>query len=301
MGDRQEGNDERLVLERVRSINGEICTIRIFREDLTSVYPGMVRFTVRLDIGGQEIAVFRTNTYEYPPTVSLRAESEALRKAEEWEQELRGGPGEAVEYLRRKPRIRCTPAEPPTDAVVIQGSPRAGGNCSVLARWCRDAVEDLRKTARVIHADDLFIRPCIGCYQCYNSGVCIYEDDMAGVIHAIRHAGLVIVCSPVYTNTVPGSLKLLIDRCQSYHAERTLSGGPTGQKGLVLSVAGRKGPENFRCVTPVLNAFLRNLGIQPSGEIRVDDMDRLRDVQKVPGMEDRVKGLIRACMQEYSG
>ncbi len=300
MTDRQNSNEERLVLDRIRSIDTPAgsCTIRVFREDLSSVYPGMVRFTVRLDAGGQEVCVFRTNTYEYPPTVAMRAETEALRKAEEWEQELKASPGEAVEYLRRKPRLRCTPAEPATDAVVIQGSPRAGGNCSVLARWCVDAVEELQKTARVLYPDDQFIRPCIGCYQCYNSGVCIYEDDMEDIIHAIRHAALVVVCSPVYTNTVPGSLKLLIDRCQSYHAERTLEGGPAGQKGLVLSVAGRKGPENFRCVTPVLNAFLRNLGIQPSGEVLFDNMDTLRDVRLVPGMEERVKELIRACMRE---
>ena len=112
---------------------------------------------------------------------------------------------------------------------------------------------------------------------------------MGSIIGAIKGASLLVVCSPVYTNTVPGGLKLVIDRCQAYHAERVLSGGQTGQKGLIFSVAGRKGEENFTCITRVISAFLRNLGIEPVGEVLVDRVDAIRDIRTIPDMEQNVK------------
>lgn len=114
---------------------------------------------------------------------------------------------------------------------------------------------------------------------------------MAGeqMIAVLKEASLLVVCSPVYTNTVPGGLKLVIDRCQAYHAEQVLSGGRTGQKGLIFSVTGRKGEENFTCITRVISAFLRNLGIGPVGEKLVDRADAIRDIRTIPGMEQNVK------------
>jgi multimeric flavodoxin WrbA len=137
------------------------------------------------------------------------------------------------------------------------------------------------------------IRCCIGCYQCYNTGSCVFDDDMGSIIGAIRESSLLVVCSPVYTNTVPGGLKLLIDRCQAYHAERALSGGRTGQHGLIFSVAGRKGEENFTCVTRVISAFLRNLGITPAGEILIDRIDSVKDIRTIAGMEDTVRKKVK--------
>ena len=111
---------------------------------------------------------------------------------------------------------------------------------------------------------------------------------MSDIIGAIRNTSLLVVCSPVYTNTVPAGLKLIIDRCQAYHAERVLSGGITGQRGLIFSVAGRSGTENFVCVSSVITAFLRNLDITPVGEILIDRVDAIRDIRTIPGLEQNV-------------
>jgi multimeric flavodoxin WrbA len=100
----------------------------------------------------------------------------------------------------------------------------------------------------------------------------------------------------VYTNTVPAGLKLLIDRCQAYHAERVLYGGRTGQQGLIFSVAGRSGEENFTCVTRVISAFLRNLGITPAGEILIDRIDSVKDIRTIAGMEETVRKKVQHCL-----
>jgi multimeric flavodoxin WrbA len=119
---------------------------------------------------------------------------------------------------------------------------------------------------------------------------------MREVIDIIRDASVLVICSPVYTNTVPGGLKLLFDRCQAYHAELSITGqGEQEKKGLTLSVAGRKGRSHFTCVTSVTRAFFKNLGIRPSGEILIDGMDEIQDIRNVPGIFERVGAIVQDC------
>jgi multimeric flavodoxin WrbA len=275
------------LIRRVEINSGkERYIITLNSEDFSALYPGMVRYILTVTEGERMVAVFRTNTYEYSPLVPLAAESVAKRKADEWEREVRNNPMEFT--LNHQQELPRRPVSLPVDLVVLQGSPRANGNCSILAGWAVEAAHELGRTARVIYPYDMDIRSCIGCYQCYNTGSCIFDDDMSEIIGAIRNTSLLVVCSPVYTNTVPAGLKLIIDRCQAYHAERVLSGGITGQRGLIFSVAGRSGTENFRCVTGVITAFLRNLEITPEGEILIDRVDAIRDIRTVPGLEQNV-------------
>ena len=283
------------VRELVRSVEidaGKVrYTLNLYHEDFSALYPGMTRYTVIVMAGEQMIAVFRTNSFEYSPLVPLAAESISMQTADEWEREIRNNPTGFI--LNHRQVLPEHPMVTTSDLVVIQGSPRGDGNCSILAGWAVDAAHELGRTARVIYPHDMDIRCCIGCYQCYNTGSCVFDDDMEGIISAIKGASLLVVCSPVYTNTVPGGLKLVIDRCQAYHAQRVLSGGRTGQKGLVFSVAGRKGEENFTCITRVISAFLRNLGIDPVGEILIDRVDAIRDIRTIPGMEQNVKEKVK--------
>ena len=269
-----------------------ILTLR--SEDFSALYPEMVRYILTVTEGERTIAVFRTNTYEYSPLVPLAAESVAKRTADEWEREVRNNP---MEFILNHPQdILKRPVSRPVDLVVIQGSPRAQGNCSILAGWAVEAAHELGRSSQVIYPHDMDIRSCIGCYQCYNTGSCVFDDDMGGIIEAVRSTSLLVVCSPVYTNTVPAGLKLIIDRCQAYHAERVLSGGIRGQRGLIFSVAGRSGMGNFRCITTVITAFLRNLDIKPVGEILIDRVDAIRDIRTIPGLEQNVREKVKQSL-----
>jgi multimeric flavodoxin WrbA len=286
------------VRERVRSVEinagKERYILILDSEDFSMLYPGMIRYTLTAQEGERIISVFRTNSFEYSPLVPLAAQTVAGQTADEWEREIRNNPLDFI-LNHRKMVPKCA-AAPKSDLVIIQGSPRALGNCGILAGWAVDAAHELGRTAQVIYPHDMDIHCCIGCYQCYNTGTCVFDDDMGNVIGAIREASLLIVCAPVYTNTVPGGLKLLIDRCQAYHAERVLAGGRAGQKGLIFSVAGRKGEENFTCVTQVISVFFRNLGITPAGEILIDRIDSVKDIRTIAGLEDTVRKKVKHCL-----
>jgi len=283
-----------LVFRREMLTTDGVYTISVEKEDLSHLYPSMIRFVVLVHRREQTVARFCTNTYEYSPTVPLRAEQIVLEKASEWEEDLSEDTQKFL--LSHKIQQRQRSSLSPTDIAIIQGSPRGGGNCSILAGWVKTVAEEHNKTARIIFPHDLNIKSCIGCYQCYNTGTCTFDDDMGEVIDTIRDASLLVICSPVYTNSVPGGLKLLIDRCQAYHAELSITGqGEQEKKGLILSVAGRKGSSHFTCVTNVISAFFKNLGIRPSGEILIDGMDEIQDIRDIPGLVERVRVIVQNC------
>jgi multimeric flavodoxin WrbA len=261
-------------------------------EDFSALYPGMVRYVLTVREGDRPLAVFRTNTFECSPLSPLAARTTAQKKAAEWEQDLATDPSGIFRNYAAEPVRR--PRGPVTDLVIIQGSPRPDGNCGILTGWAVKAAKEAGRTSQVIYPHDLDIHCCIGCYQCYNTGICVFDDDMQAIIDAVRGARLLIICSPVYTNTVTAGLKLVIDRMQAYHAERTLSGGGSGKSGILFSVAGRKGGDNFTCVTKVITAFFRNLGIEPAGQVLIDSVDAIKDIRTVPGRDDEVKRLVSA-------
>jgi NAD(P)H-dependent FMN reductase len=284
----------KVLLSKEIRAGGELYALSLGEEDLSRLYPGMVRYTLRLEFGGKTLGLFRTNSFEYSPTVPLEAGAVAWQKAAEWERALAADPAGFIASL--EPDRVPAPGPGGTDVLIIQGSPRADGNCSILAGWAAEEAGERGRGARVIYLDDLSIHSCIGCYRCYNTGSCTFDDDMTDLIGALRAASLLVVCTPVYTNTVPGGLKTFIDRCQAYHAERNLLAAGREQRGVLLSVAGRTGPENFACVTRVVIPFMRNLGITPSGEVLLDGIDRARDVRTLPGVREKVRLLVRQAL-----
>jgi len=282
-------------LKSVRVTSGEgAFLLTLDREDFSALYPRMVRYVLAVREGDRLRALFRTNTFEYSPLSPLAAETAAEEQAARWEKDLATDP--AALFHNYPPETPRRPQGPGAGLVIIQGSPRPDGNCGILSGWAVEAAQDAGLSSRVIYPHDLDIHCCIGCYQCFNTGTCVFDDDMKSIIDAVRASRLLIVCSPVYTNTVPAGLKLVIDRMQAYHAERTLSGGRSGQAGILFSVAGRKGGDNFTCITKVVSAFFQNIGIEPAGQVLIDSVDAVRDIRLLPGREDEVKGLISAVL-----
>lgn len=279
------------LLRRVDHEGERGFVLSLWREDWTDIYPGLFRYSIILTSVGGERVLFRTNTYEYAPTVPLGAEEVAFRRMEELERRFLSLPDSVGEAKGERTAIHVK--EETVDVLVIQGSPRPGGNCCILSEWAEETAQSLGRSVKILYPADMDIRPCIGCYQCYNFGRCTFEDDMDGVIAYLKGCRLLVVCSPVYTNTVPGGLKHLIDRCQAYHASRLLGGAISGQKGIILSVAGRTGAEPFECVVRVLKAFMSNLGFEPLDPLLFGGMDRIGDIRKQEGVREQVERVMR--------
>ena len=288
--------EEKILSEKVIDAQGQTYHLVLTGRDLGGQYPGMKIYTLQVVSGGNVIACFRTNTYEYPPSSPISASGVIQARSDEWERDLLSDP---TRFLEREERAIREPDDLPAhDVLILQGSPRPAGNCSVLATWAQAEADRAERSARVVYLDDLTIRACIGCYQCYNTGTCIFEDDMTEIIRSISHARIIVICTPVFTNTVPGSLKIMIDRCQAYHAEQALTGRKSWKTGVLFSVAGRQGQENFSCITRVIDAFLKNIHIKPVRSVLFDDLDRIGDIRNIPYAEEKVRDAMKKVLKD---
>ena len=135
------------ILSKELMAGGKTFLLSVEEEDLSRLYPGMIRYTLRLSRGGETLGLFRTNSYEYSPTVPLNAEGVVRGKAAEWERALTKDPAGFLATLGDT-REDAPPAGN-VEVLIIQGSPRADGNCSILAGWAAEEAENLGKRARV--------------------------------------------------------------------------------------------------------------------------------------------------------
>jgi multimeric flavodoxin WrbA len=70
----------------------------------------------------------------------------------------------------------------------------------------------------VLHANELQIKPCQGCFYCRDSEghACIRQDDMREVAKEMIQADFVVFASPVYWGYVTAQLKTIIDRMEAF-------------------------------------------------------------------------------------
>lgn len=99
------------------------------------------------------------------------------------------------------------------NVLVINGSPR--GENSNTIKLTRCFLEGTGwKDAEIINIIKLNIKPCLGCFACWNKtpGKCVINDDMPAILQKIISADVIIWSFPLYYFGVPGNLKNLIDR-----------------------------------------------------------------------------------------
>lgn len=100
----------------------------------------------------------------------------------------------------------------PMKILVLTGSPRKGGNSSILAdSFIKGAAEAGHMTVRF---DSAFkkVNPCTGCNHCGMNGPCIFNDDFNFVRDNITDADAVVFASPMYYFGLSAQLKAVIDR-----------------------------------------------------------------------------------------
>lgn len=99
------------------------------------------------------------------------------------------------------------------NVLVINGSPKgARSNTYLLTSAFLEGIEE--KTVREYCASRMDIKPCLGCFSCWNKtpGKCCIQDDMQNLIEEMLWADTILWSFPLYYFSVPGPLKNLMDR-----------------------------------------------------------------------------------------
>lgn len=98
--------------------------------------------------------------------------------------------------------------------VILNGSPRKGGNTAALVKAFREGAEWAGNTVTEFLLDRMQIQGCKGCFGGHSSleCPCVQKDDMTQVYPAVKAADVVVLASPLYYWTISGQLKTALDR-----------------------------------------------------------------------------------------
>ena len=172
--------------------------------------------------------------------------------------------------------------------LIINGSPRPDGNTVSLIR-------ELKKhlTGEVVEVSAFYsnIAPCVDCRGCWKTAKCVVDDGMQ-VIYEDDFDN-VVVASPVYYGTLPGSVLSLMSRLQPWHAATYFIQEPLVQrpkKAAAILTAGGKGNQerafhHLRALFRMLNAggFEEHLVCSPNTDTipASDDANAMEQVKSL--------------------
>jgi multimeric flavodoxin WrbA len=172
--------------------------------------------------------------------------------------------------------------------VALYGSPRRSGNTALLLREAvRGAREEGAEVEEVV-LRDLKMSPCLEIYGCKNSGRCAIQDDFQKVYESILASRAVMLASPIFFYTVSAHTKILMDRCQSlwvkkhWLKEASASQGPSGRKGLFISVGATRGKKLFDGALLTVRYYFEAIDCELWRSLLYREMDSEGDVLKRP-------------------
>ncbi len=94
----------------------------------------------------------------------------------------------------------------------IEGSPRENGNTEKLVNTILESAKQNGAEPKFYKLVKMNISPCMGCFKCRKTGVCVNEDDMQILHKEIQSSEAIIIGSPVYMWQVSAQTKLFMDR-----------------------------------------------------------------------------------------
>lgn len=96
--------------------------------------------------------------------------------------------------------------------LIINGSPRVGGNTSIALNEMVKVFEAEGVDAEVVQIGNRDIRGCIACASCKKNGKCVFDDVVNELAPKFEEADGLVVASPVYYASANATLIACLDR-----------------------------------------------------------------------------------------
>lgn len=96
--------------------------------------------------------------------------------------------------------------------LLINGSPRVGGNISMALDEMVKVFEAEGIETEVIRVGNKDIRGCIACGTCADRGKCVFDDEVNEIAPKFEAADGLVVASPVYYASANATLIACLDR-----------------------------------------------------------------------------------------
>ena len=96
--------------------------------------------------------------------------------------------------------------------LIINGSPRQGGNSEILIKEITKVFDDLSADYDVLNIGNKDIRGCIACGYCHDNNKCVFDDEVNIASRLFKEADGLILVSPVYYASPNGTIISFLDR-----------------------------------------------------------------------------------------
>lgn len=179
--------------------------------------------------------------------------------------------------------------------IAIHGSPRAiRSTTRKLAGFVLEGAAEAGAETEMIDLTDYRITPCTACEGCMLNGICVYDDDVPGLLARMEEADAIVLASPVYIDNVTGQMKIFFDRlADAIHCQKL-----TGKYGCSVATTYESGgPE----VTAYLDHMLNYLGAVSVGRMHVATQGKAEALDAVsPAARELGRKLAGAVASGYS-
>ncbi|PWB86134.1 putative NAD(P)H-dependent FMN-containing oxidoreductase YwqN [Methanobrevibacter woesei] len=106
--------------------------------------------------------------------------------------------------------------------VVINGSPRKGGNCETLINELIAEIDGEVSNYFLEESNINFCKACLGCQK----GDCVRDDDLNKAMDELQEADLLVFATPIYYGQMTAQAKTFVDRFYqiSQNSDKSLEG-----------------------------------------------------------------------------
>jgi multimeric flavodoxin WrbA len=162
--------------------------------------------------------------------------------------------------------------------LAIFASPRNNGFSSSAHYKLLEHFTDVGAEITELHVNSLNLNPCIACGRCSSGLSCGFDDDMNSSIRLLTGSDVIIISSPVYFSSLPGKLKIFIDRCQPLWENR--KNADKKKYALAILAAGSIYRDQFIPSHTVLRHLFKTIGcrFEPEMSIHISGTDNINPV-----------------------
>ncbi len=170
------------------------------------------------------------------------------------------------------------------DVLAVAGSARRGGNSDTLLEAALDVFHERGASVETLVARDLDVSPCLSCNACFEAGVCIQQDAMQDLYVRFSEADHVVVASPIYFTSLPGHLKVMIDRFQCFWARTYLLRDPPlpRRSGMFLCVGAMDRDRYYRSSLTIVRTWMAALNMSCDVSRFFPGLDAEDDIREHP-------------------
>jgi len=153
--------------------------------------------------------------------------------------------------------------------IIVNGSPRKGGNSDVIAEKMAEQMRDADITMFRVREKNIGF--CHGCDACKkkDKAECVQKDDMGRLIPEIDACDAIVVISPIYFGHLAAQAKTFLDRIYCFF-------DPSKPDMSLASGRGKKAAVILTCGAGDAEAYLKDDGENTAGALGIIGVDEHR-------------------------